>query len=190
MSDMERSSKITLAVIVSIIFLVGIYAYYVTQESTQSALNKSEAGTALITKQGESAYTDLDGNLTAINENLGKVLVVNSWASWCPACANELPDLAQLGEEFANENVKVIAINRAEPKTTAVAFLTSINAVEGLQLVLDPSDKFYSSNNGYAMPETLFYDTEGNIIFHQRGQMTYQEMKDKTESVLNLTAKN
>jgi len=182
---MERSSKITLAVIIGIIILVGVYAYSVTHENAQSTLMKSEAGTSLVTEQGESAYTDIEGNPIAIDENLGHILIINSWASWCPACANELPDLAKLGEEFANKNVKVLAINRAEPKSTASAFLASVSAVDGLQLVLDPTDKFYSSISGYAMPETLFYDPQGNIVFHQRGQMTYEEMKVQTELIIN-----
>jgi hypothetical protein len=38
------------------------------------------------------------------------------------------------------------------------------------------------------MPETLFYDTQGNIVFHQRGRMTYEEMKTQTESVVNQSA--
>jgi cytochrome c biogenesis protein CcmG/thiol:disulfide interchange protein DsbE len=120
-----------------------------------------------------------------IDENLGKILVVNSWASWCPACADELPDLATLGEEFSDKNVKVLAINRAEPKSTATVFLASINATDGLQLVLDPGDKFYASVGGFAMPETIFYDPQGNVILHVRGQMTYQEMRAQTELMVN-----
>jgi len=188
MSIMERSSKITLAIILGTIVIVSSYTYFVTQKSAQTALNISEAGASLITEQGESAYTDINGEPVAIDENLGKVLVVNSWASWCPACANELPNLAKLGEEFKNKNVKVLAINRAEPKSTASAFLTSVSAVAGLQLVMDPDDKFYSSIDGYAMPETIFYDPQGNIILHKRGQMTYQEMRVQTESMVNQSA--
>jgi len=182
---MERSSAITLVGITVIILLVGFYAYSVTQKNTQEKLNSSDAATSLTTKEGESAYTDMQGGQLAIDEHLGKILVVNSWASWCPACADELPDLAKLGEEFAGKNVKVLAINRAEPKSTASAFLTSINAVAGLQLVLDTDDKFYVSINGYSMPETLFYDVQGNIVFHKRGQMSYEEMKVRTESIVS-----
>jgi thiol-disulfide isomerase/thioredoxin len=185
---MERSSKITLAVIMGIILVMGAYAYYVTKLGSQSALNTSEAGTALRTEQGESAYTDIAGNPVAIDEHLGKVLVVHSWASWCPTCGTQLVKLAQLGEGFATEDMKVLAVNRAEPKSTATAFLASIDAVNGLQLVLDPGDKFYKSINGYAMPETLFYDTKGNVVFHKRGEMTYEEMETQTQSIIDEAA--
>jgi len=188
MNDMKRSSKITLIVIGAIIFLAGLYTYSVTQKNAQSTLNNSDAGASLAVKEGESAYTDMEGGQIAINENLGKILVVNSWASWCPACAGELPDLAKLGQEFSDKNVKVLAINRAEPRTTAVAFLSGLNAVDGLQLVLDPDDKFYTTNDGYAMPETIFYDPKGNIIFHQHGRMSYEEMKTRTESIVSQSA--
>lgn len=187
---MERSSKITLAVIISVIALVGSYTYIISQHSSQEKLIKSEAGTSLVIEEGQSAYTDIQGNEIAIAENLGNVLVVNSWASWCPSCANQLPDLARLGNEFADKNVKVLAINRAEPKTTAVAFLTSISALDGIQLVLDPGDTFYSSIDGYAMPETLFYDAQGKIILQKRGLMTYEEIKEQIELILNQSSQS
>lgn len=182
---MERSSKITLAIIGTIIFIMGTYTYYVTQVEKESALNTSEAGTSLRTTAGESAYTDVDGNPVSIDEHLGKVLVVHSWASWCPTCAAQLMNLAQLSDSFAEEDMKVLAINRAEPQSTVLAFLSSIDAVDGVQLVLDPDDKFYRSIQGYAMPETLFYDPQGNIVFHQRGEMTYEDMKAKTQSIMD-----
>jgi thiol-disulfide isomerase/thioredoxin len=181
---MERSGKITLVIIISFIIAVAVITFFVSQKNTQSALSSSEAGTSLTTQAGQSPYTDIDGNPVAIDENLGSVLVVSSWASWCPSCAEQLPDLALLGEEFADRDVKVLAINRAEPKTTAVAFLKSIRATEGLQLVLDPDDRFYASIDGYAMPEILFYDPQGSVVFHQRGIMTYEQLKSQTELML------
>jgi len=187
---MERSSKFTLAIIISTVVVVGLYTYSVTQKSIQSELTESEAGVSFTTEPGESAYTDIDGNPVAIDEYLGKILVVNSWASWCPACADELPNFAKLGDEFADKNVKVLAINRAEPKTTAIAFLKSVDAVKGVQLVLDPGDKFYSSVGGYAMPETLFYDEAGDVVFRKRGGMTYQEMKAQTQAIVRLSDEN
>jgi len=185
---MERSSKITLAVILSVVLALALYAYYVTQKNTQTELNTSEAGVALKTQAGKAAYTDIDGNPVAIDEYLGKILVVNSWASWCPQCAQELPNLAQLGQEFAAQDVKVLAINRAEPKSTAAAYLAQVNATAGLQLVLDPGDRFYASITGFAMPETVFYDPEGNMIYHHRGAMSYQQMKSQVEAAISQSA--
>jgi thiol-disulfide isomerase/thioredoxin len=185
---MERSSKITLTVIICIVALVGTYTFYVTQKNDQLTISESGAGASLNTEQGESAYTDIDGNLVAVDEHLGEILVVNSWASWCPFCANELPDLARLGREYADKNVTVLAINRAEPNTTAMAFLKNIDATEGLQLILDSDDRFYSSIDGFTMPETVFYDTQGNVVFHKRGMLNYEEMKMNVEAVLNAEA--
>jgi thiol-disulfide isomerase/thioredoxin len=181
---MERSGKITLAVLVIIVLLVSAATYYVLQKRTQAKYDNSQAGASLQTKEGQSPYTDIDGNPVALEDYLGQTLVVYSWASWCPFCAQELPDLAQLGKEFAEKNVQVLAINRAEPSATAEAFLQSIDAVDGLMLVLDPDDRFYESIEGFTMPETIFYDTEGNIVLHKRGTMTYQEMQQHTQAAL------
>jgi len=50
--------------------------------------------------------------------------------------------------------------------------------------VQDPNDSFYKSIGGFAMPETLFIDGEGNIRLHKRGPMTYEEMKVAVEKII------
>jgi thiol-disulfide isomerase/thioredoxin len=182
---MNRSNIITLICIIVIIILAGCITYAVKQKNSKSTMNASEAGVALKTQVGASAYTDIEGNPVALDDFLGKVLIVNSWASWSPFGAKELPSLAKLGEEFADTEVQVLAINRAEPGTTAQAFLNSIEATDGLLLILDPDDRYYESIGGFSMPETVFYDVDGNISFHKRGFMTYEEMRGYTQDALN-----
>jgi thiol-disulfide isomerase/thioredoxin len=183
-NTMERSGKITLVVLVIVVLLMAAATYYVVEKRTQAKYDNSQAGASLQTKEGQSPYTDIAGNPVALEDYLGQTLVVYSWASWCPFCAQELPNLAQLGREFADDNVHVLAINRAEPSTTAEAFLQSIDAVDGLMLVLDPDDRFYESIAGFTMPETVFYNPEGTVVLHKRGTMTYQELVQNTQKAI------
>jgi len=181
---MERSSKITLIVIIAVLILVGWYAYSVLQKNQEALSKNSAAAQSLATKEGQSAYTDIDGNPVALDDYLGKILVVNSWASWCPFCSTELVNLSRVGQEYADKNVQVLAINRAEPGTTAAAFLQSLSINDNVLLVLDADDRFYTSIEGFTMPETLFYDETGSVVFHKRGTMSYEELKAQIESMI------
>lgn len=59
-------------------------------------------------------FIDYEKNKKSLNDFEDKILVINSWAVWCPFCRNELPDFALLQAEFL-EDITVIAIDRTEP---------------------------------------------------------------------------
>lgn len=185
---MERSTRVTVVVLLLVLVLGGWYVFSVTQKNIQAVKDGSPAAVSLKTTMDQSPYTDIDGNPVALDSYLGEVLVVNSWASWCPFCAQELPAFSQLAQEYSERGVSVLAINRAESGSTATAFLRTINATDGLTLVLDPDDRFYSSIGGYTMPETLFYDADGAVVMHKRGMLSYDEMKQYTEAALSASA--
>ncbi|MBI2612315.1 TlpA family protein disulfide reductase [Candidatus Kaiserbacteria bacterium] len=124
-------------------------------------------------------YEGNDVNLTGFS---GKALIVNSWAAWCPFCRQELPDFAALQKEFPD--LAVIAVDRAESLATAKRYSDELSVTGKLVLLLDPSDSFYKAIGGFTMPETIFVDKEGAIVFHKRGPMSLSEMREK---VLELT---
>jgi thiol-disulfide isomerase/thioredoxin len=102
---------------------------------------------------------------------------VSSWASWCPQCAKDIELLDQIAAEFKDKNVVFLAINRAENPYTAERFLNTTKKPEYVRLVLDPSDHFFVANTGYAMPETIVYDQNGEVKSHQRGDINSEELK-------------
>ncbi len=172
----SKNSLITFAVLFVVLVCAVWYTYTVIQSRQANNADDSPAVSALSAKPGQSGYTDINGNVVMLESYLGNVLVVTSWASWCPACAQTLPNFAELGKRYQNADVVVLAINRAEPSSTAQAFLNAINATDGLNLVLDPGDRYFKTIGGFSMPETLFYDTAGNVVFHKRGSLELEEM--------------
>lgn len=127
---------------------------------------------------------DYDGNIVSSDNLDSKILIVNSWAVWCPFCRNELSDFAELQEEFG-DIISVIAIDRAEPLELAKEFTDSIGATDRMTFLLDPRDSFYQSIGGFSMPETIFIDEDRNIRLHKRGPMDLDEMKKHVEDILN-----
>jgi thiol-disulfide isomerase/thioredoxin len=53
----------------------------------------------------------LDGSKHNLNQYRGKWLVVNYWATWCPPCIAEMPDLQSFHDEHADKDAMVIGIN-------------------------------------------------------------------------------
>lgn len=182
---MNKSSVFTILFILAVISIAGFFTYLVTHpgenaknsEAARSLLGDDESGI-------EVRYTDLDGNEVDLSQYAGKTRVVNSWASWCPFCTEELKDLQKLSQEYGDEIV-VIAINRSEQNEKAKAYLKRLGDTSGIVFVQDEKDVFYKSIGGFAMPETVFYAEDGSIVSHKRGVMQLSEMQNNTTAALN-----
>lgn len=125
------------------------------------------------------------GEKTRLFDFLGKPLVINSWAVWCPFCKEELADFAEAQKEFGNA-ITIIAVDRAETIATTKEFTDSIGVTDGLVFLLDPSDSFYRAIGGFSMPETIFVDENGIIKDHKRGPMRTEEIQRRVRQSFGL----
>lgn len=177
-----RANVITGLIIAAVIIGAGWFAWQAQHPGENSA--NSEAARALVGSDETSRifYTDLDGNPLDLTQYEGKIRVVNSWATWCPFCIDELPDFGTLAAEIPSEEGVVIAINRAEPGAKAKAYIKNLSGLEKVVFVKDESDAYYKSIGGYAMPETIFYRADGSVAVHKRGHMTLEEMRTHLEA--------
>lgn len=132
----------------------------------------------------EVTFTDAEGAEVTLDEYLGdSVLVINSWASWCPFCVHELPDFVELQKEFGDE-ITVIGINRRESPQETQSYLTELGIESDLVYLYDLSDQWYKAIGGFSMPETLFVNKEGETVVHKRGFMALDEMRDHVNTAL------
>lgn len=171
---MQRSTLTIISVLILVLAGVGYYTY--TLFSPESKMAQNEAGRSLIVDNTVASYTDLAGNPIDLSDYAGSVLVVNSWASWCPFCTSELPLISEIVGEYSDQNVVALAINRQESKEMAERYLRTISGQENIVFVLDPDDHFYESIGGFAMPETVIYDRNGKEVWHKRGVLTHDEL--------------
>ena len=186
-------NKLIIAIIVIIIGVVG-FTFISSRENPAEEVTRERTGveepsdasleSEKFDKVPQFTLSDYDGNTISVNDFPGKILVINSWAAWCPFCVEELPAFRDLQELFPNDIV-VIAIDRQESLSTAKNYTDNAGISDAYIFLLDPKDSFYRSIGGFSMPETLFVDTEGNIRVHKRGPMKLDEMVKKVESILN-----
>lgn len=127
---------------------------------------------------------DYSGKTVKLSDFAGKPIVINSWAAWCPFCRKELVDFVTAQKEFGDK-VIIIAIDRAEVRDVAKKYTDELGVTGDMLFLLDPSDSFYQSIGGFSMPETVFVESSGNIVFHKRGPMDIKEMRERIQELLN-----
>lgn len=113
-----------------------------------------------------------------------QIIVAYAWASWCPYCAGEMQALATLKKTYGDK-IQILAINRAEPVATAKAFTDGLGIEKDIDVIVDPKDKFFKSIGGYAMPETVFINANGDIVYHQRGPIDVPTLEAKLKELVH-----
>ncbi len=139
-------------------------------------------------KTFDTEYTlvlsDYSGNKVHLYDYRRQVLIAYAWASWCPYCGNEIQDLAALKKTYG-DSIQIVAINRGEPLAVARAYTGALSDTDGVVFLLDPKDAFFKDIGGYAMPEMVFIDSAGTVIYHQRGPIQIAAVKAEIEKLIH-----
>lgn len=171
-----RALNRTHVIIALLVIVVAATAYYYWRYSPRP-------GSDAFTQEYDLVLKDYAGNDVHLSQFKRQILVVHAWATWCTYCADELKNLAALKKEFG-DNIVILAPNRAEALPVAKPYSDALGLGSSVVFLLDPNDSFYKSIDGYAMPETLFINDRGEVLFHQRGPMNMDEVREKIRTLL------
>ena len=127
----------------------------------------------------EFTLHDLAGKEWKFSELRGHVVVVNFWATWCPPCRKEMPDLETLYERFQSKGLVVLAISDEEAAKVA-PFIRERGVT--FPVLLDPERKVNKTFIVEGIPHSFVYDREGNLVaqsIDMRTQKQFLEMLGK-----------
>ncbi|MFY9689360.1 MAG: TlpA disulfide reductase family protein [Candidatus Acidiferrales bacterium] len=110
---------------------------------------------------------DLDGNVISTAAYHGKVVLINFWATWCPPCREEIPEMIGLAKKFSG-NLQIIGVSMDDdPASEVRAFARGQNM--NYPIVMG-SDKLSEEYGGVdALPTTFVLDTNGRVVQKHMG---------------------
>lgn len=206
----KKYIKVLILVIVFIVLLTGAYFCYnylisnydinslsTTNNNLDTSLNTSINNNYQVVENGTSSnetnkimMTDFfvytyENKKINLSDYKGKPIVVNFFATWCPPCKAELPSFENLYKKYG-EDVEFIMVNLTDGysqiKEDVKDFIDENKYTFPVYYDID-----FSAANAYkiySIPETLFIDKEGNIVYTHVGMISEIMLEEKINEIM------
>jgi len=120
------------------------------------------------------ALTDVNGVTHHASDYRGQVLIINGWATWCPPCRAEMPDLNAFYLAHQAEGVQLLAINSGEDQATVRNFIGAQGF--GFPALLDPTGVL-DRLGVKGLPTTIIIGRDGVVKYIHTGLITPEILK-------------
>jgi len=118
--------------------------------------------------------TDLGGQARALSDYRGKPLLLNFWASWCPPCRAEMPDLERF-YQLHGDQIGLLGVNWGESQATVLVFLTKLKI--SYPSLLDEGGTAFVKYQLTGIPTSFFIDAQGLIRGMSVGPMSTEQIE-------------
>lgn len=124
-----------------------------------------------------------------VNDAKGKVVLINVWATWCPPCREEFPDLVRLQRDYRARNAQVLLVSANDD--SEMAELKQYVAERGVDFpIYLKAEKDQEFINGLdpqwsgALPATFIFDPTGKLRHFWEGAAPYRTFDERISELL------
>jgi thiol-disulfide isomerase/thioredoxin len=136
-------------------------------------------------------FIDMDGKTTLLSDYKGKWVIVNLWATWCPPCLVEIPDLVLFHEAHKDKDAIVIGVNYEANE------LSKVKAFAESQLINFPVVRFEGTVDGrttpfgklQGLPTTYMVAPDGTVVAARTGMVDQKMLEEFMQTYESKMAK-
>ncbi len=127
---------------------------------------------------------DLAGGIVSTAQFRGKVVILNFWATWCPPCREEIPEMIQLAKEF-KDKLQIIGVSMDDaPPVEVKQFAQNV----GINYPVVMGSRWIAGEYGGvpALPTSYLVDPSGRVVQKHVGLYPIQVYEEEIRALLNL----
>jgi thiol-disulfide isomerase/thioredoxin len=129
------------------------------------------------------------GKEIKLSDYSGKVVLLDFWASWCPPCREEMPELVKFYKSHKDPHFEIIAVNIDNDADNMKHFIDKLTLKPDFPIIADNSQQIPPLFEIEAMPTTIFIDKKGTIRYRHDGfKQSY--INDFNEELTQLLKEN
>ena len=126
---------------------------------------------------------DIHGRYIRLSDYRGKVVLVNFWATWCPPCRKEIPDLIRLQREYRSRGLQIIGVTYPPQKLAEVRRFVR-RAKVNYPVGLGTEETKSRLSRSEALPTTVVIGADGRIRDIIEGILLPEEFEQKIKPLL------
>jgi cytochrome c biogenesis protein CcmG, thiol:disulfide interchange protein DsbE len=123
----------------------------------------------------ELILVDLSGEPVSLADYQDKVVLVNNWATWCPPCKAEMPDLEAYYQAHADEAFVLVGISAGDTAQQVASFIQEFGT--SFPMWLDPDNAALRAFRNDALPSSYVIDTTGTVRLAWSGAISLEMLE-------------
>ena len=148
-------------------------------------LNTNSINSKIFTEKApDFELQTLNGEVVRLSDYIGKVVILDFWATWCPPCRRGIPDLVEIQDKFIDD-VVIIGISLDQQATiyNLEPFIEFFKI--NYPVVLGSLEVVKSYGDVQVLPTTFIINKKGEIIKKHIGLMQKEKLVDEITALIN-----
>ncbi|MFC1222236.1 TlpA family protein disulfide reductase [Pedobacter sp. BG31] len=172
------------------------YVQYLERNEQFMQTKEQREKIALLLKRGrlqqpdgqsmDFAYPDASGKIHRLTDNLGKVVLLDLWATWCAPCLKEQPALEELEKSFEGKNIVFISLS-IDTDQAKWQKMVEEKKLSGLHLFTNNKGSMIGDYEVTEIPRFILIDQNGKMVNFQAPRPSDPKLKTLIESTLSNT---
>ncbi len=166
-------------IVVGVLLVAAAIVLLVSQRGSSDGLGPARIGARL----ANFTLTDLAGKQVQLSDYAGRPVLINTWATWCPPCQAEMPDLNTYYLAHRSQGFVILAINAGETNAQASAFARQLGL--SFPVLLDPTEALMDALHIADFPTSILVGRDGLVKAIHVGRLTPAMLQNEITPYLN-----